>query len=266
MRTSKRTVPSFSADAISFQFPKNWKEMTQDELRLVLDTMAASTDVTAAKVKCVLRNNSVRVLRKFGDKGWLCMCWRTWRKRAFFVLQPWQVKWMTDQLEWMDDCTQMQNRLERAAGGVAVDLVLHGVPFGEYLQLEKWYQLYLRTKKDDFIDKMGHQLYLINEQPTTKALTPGERLGVLLWWVYVKEVFARAFPKFFRKSEAGQSEEDFRENLVQQMNIQIRALTEGDVTKEALILDSIDCWRALTELNEKAREAQEFERKMNQNK
>ena len=43
-------------------------------------------------------------------------------------------------------------------------------------------------------------------------------------------------------------------------NVQLRALTQGDVTKEEMI-KNMDCWRALTELNEKAREAAEFETK-----
>ena len=41
------------------------------------------------------------------------------------------------------------------------------------------------------------------------------------------------------------------------MNAQIRALTGGDITKEAAILQ-MDCWRALTELDAKAREAEEI--------
>ena len=44
------------------------------------------------------------------------------------------------------------------------------------------------------------------------------------------------------------------------MNAQIRALTGGDITKEKEVM-SMDCWRALTELNEKAREQQEFNQK-----
>lgn len=265
MRTKRKIVPSFSADAISFHFPLSWKEMSQEALRMVLDVMAAAPDRQCARVKCLLKYNHVHVIRRW-DKGWLCFCWMTWRKKMFFVLKPWQLQWMTEQLEWMDDFSSMQNRLEHAAGGTAVDMVLHGVPFGDYLQMEKWYQLYLHTKNDAFIEKIGHCLYLKNEQPTTQGFTDGERFGVLLWWVYVKEVFARAFPKFFRRADGELKEDDFRESIVQQMNIQIRALTEGDVTKESLILDSIDCWRALTELNEKAREAQEVERMRNKNK
>ena len=44
------------------------------------------------------------------------------------------------------------------------------------------------------------------------------------------------------------------------MNAQIRALTKGDVTKEAQIL-ALDAMRALTELDALAREYEELNRK-----
>ena len=46
------------------------------------------------------------------------------------------------------------------------------------------------------------------------------------------------------------------------MNAQVRALTDGDVTKEQQVFDT-DCWRALTELDQKAREAEEYRKLKN---
>lgn len=43
------------------------------------------------------------------------------------------------------------------------------------------------------------------------------------------------------------------------MNAQIRALTGGDITKEEAVL-SMDTWRALTELEAKAKEAEDIKR------
>ena len=44
------------------------------------------------------------------------------------------------------------------------------------------------------------------------------------------------------------------------MNAQIRALTGGDITKEEAVL-SMDTWRALTELDAKAKEVDAFKRR-----
>ena len=48
--------------------------------------------------------------------------------------------------------------------------------------------------------------------------------------------------------------------LQDNMNTQIRALTGGDITKERDVL-SMDCWRALTELDAKAKDYEELSRK-----
>ena len=49
------------------------------------------------------------------------------------------------------------------------------------------------------------------------------------------------------------------------MNAQIRALTKGDVTKEAEIL-ALDTWRALTELNAQAKEYKQLNSQLNATK
>ena len=45
--------------------------------------------------------------------------------------------------------------------------------------------------------------------------------------------------------------------LQENMNTQIRALTGGDITKEREVL-CMDCWRALTELDAKAKDYEEL--------
>ena len=54
--------------------------------------------------------------------------------------------------------------------------------------------------------------------------------------------------------------EELDYDVIGAMDVQIRALTDGDITKEETIRQ-LPCWRALTELNEKAREAKEFHEK-----
>lgn len=49
--------------------------------------------------------------------------------------------------------------------------------------------------------------------------------------------------------------------MVGAMNAQIRALTGGDITKEEIIRKA-DVWRALTELDAKAREAEELNKRL----
>ena len=78
---------------------------------------------------------------------------------------------------------------------------------------------------------------------------------IIQWWAQLKTLFGVHFPNFFKPAEDGGVAD-----MTQIMNNQIRALTEGDVTKENEIL-ALDTWRALTELDAKAKEAEDFKLK-----
>ena len=82
----------------------------------------------------------------------------------------------------------------------------------------------------------------------------------------MKGAFARLYPNFLSSvpddnSNLLGSDPRIGEQLRQAMNAQIRALTGGDITKEEQILQ-MDCHRALTELDAKAREAEEMRKQM----
>ena len=55
----------------------------------------------------------------------------------------------------------------------------------------------------------------------------------------------------------GSGQPDIYRQLRESTTAMIRALTGGDITKEAAIM-KMDTWRALTELDAKAREAEEL--------
>ena len=80
----------------------------------------------------------------------------------------------------------------------------------------------------------------------------------------LKQYFAVQFPNFYRPASnsddgnlLGSGKPDIYSQLRDSTNAMIRALTGGDITKEAAIM-KMDTWRALTELDAKAREAEEL--------
>jgi hypothetical protein len=89
-----------------------------------------------------------------------------------------------------------------------------------------------------------------------KAMDTAEQVGVTLWYGYVKRTFSKLWPHFF-KPTGGQTVKPM--DFIEQMNAQIRALTDGDITKEEIVL-AADTWRALTELDAKAHDIQEIKR------
>ena len=84
-------------------------------------------------------------------------------------------------------------------------------------------------------------------------------MGVFLWFMWIKHNFSTKFPHLFKPAaDGGEGETDMEAS----MNAQIRALTGGDITKEETIRKA-NVWRALTELDAKAREAEELNKKLN---
>ena len=144
---------------------------------------------------------------------------------------------------------------------LAVAADLQAVPFEDYLACENYYQGFLHMQSMECLAEMAHLLY---PKLSDKAcLEKAELLSVFYWFASVKANFTRMFPHFFtnipqeKSNLLGSADLGVGEELRQAMNAQIRALTGGDITKEAAILQ-MDCWRALTELDAKAQEAQEL--------
>ena len=147
--------------------------------------------------------------------------------------------------------------LDTCAGLHAVERLIRDVTFFDYLQLEKNYQLYLIHKDDKFLQKMGWILYRddTGNSDETAIFQPFELLNVFMWFSSVKGYLAENFPHFFKPAKEGG--ELKQEDLMPAMQAQIRALTDGDITKQQAVYDSL-CWDALSELDNKAREAEEF--------
>lgn len=239
--------------------PRSWKEMTQEQLRYALHVIGCGMyDPEECRIRLLLRFTGIEVLKR-SPGGWACAVRATAEgsgkpRRHFFFLQPWQVQDFIKQLEYVDSYETMDVRLESVQGFKAVDAMLHEVRFHDYLQMEKYYQGYLATKEERYALGLARLLY----PGGVTAIDDAEMTGCIMWYSYVKKQFAsRYFRHFFRPAPvAGGKTVDW----LDQMNAQIRALTDGDITKEQAVYDK-DCWRALTELDAKAREAEEFRNK-----
>lgn len=266
--------PSFStADgSINLSAPKSWQDLTQDQLKYVFSLLALFESHDEIKTYMFVRFTGIHILKK--DRfGWQCYVKEKWYgKRHYFTIQAWQVESLISQFSYIDSYENLGVRLEDIRGLRAVDVLLHGVTFIDYLNAEKYYQAYLTQQDDLYLEKLALILYRktniseeqLKENPEADRvkkikLNAAELLGIFLWYSFVKTEFGKAFPHFFRK--VGEDAiEDF--SIIDAINTQIRALTDGDVTKEQQIYE-IPCWRALTELDRKAKEAEEFNRKYN---
>ena len=261
-----KTAPStLSADGVlHLSCPRSWSEMTQEQLRYALHVIGSGMySSVEGRTLMLIRFTGIEVLGRTPG-GWTC-CVPVGsadgkKKRHFLFLQSWQVQDFIRQLEYVDSYETMNVRLESIQGFKAVDALLHGVRFHDYLQMEKYYQGYLSTKEQKYALGLARLLYPAGQYDSSvgiASLDAAELTGTVMWYSYVKKRLSHFFPHFFKPAPVVQGK---AVNWLEQMNAQIRALTDGDITKEQAVYDK-DCWRALTELDAKAREAEEFRRK-----
>ena len=264
-RTLRTRRPTFLADgSIDIYAPTSWRKMTQQQLRYVLTLLSMWEDMDRVKTYMLIRFSGIHICgyteRVTRDQPKAFSCWfrpAWWKARHWFTLEPWQVASLISQFDFIDQFDGMDVRLERIHGCRAVDDILDHYPFGDYLLAEQYYQLAVSSGKPEMIDKLATFLYVKRngKHPKRLSLSPAEQMGTLRWFAHVKSYFAERWPYFFRRVDTDIEELDI--DIVGAMDTQIRALTDGDITKEETI-KALPCWRALTELNEKAREAKEF--------
>lgn len=254
----QKTAPStLSADGVlRLTCPRSWKEMTQEQLHYALHIIGCGMySSVEGRTLMLLRFTGIEVKEKT-PYGWACTVTvikeNGKQRKHHFFMQSWQVQDMIQQLEFVDSYEAFDVRLESIGGFKAVDGLLHRVMFQDYLNMEKYYQGYLATKQQRYALGLAKLLY----PGGVTAIDDAELTNCIMWYSYVKKQFSKHFRHFFRPAPEGGKAVDWTE----QMNAQIRALTDGDITKEDAVFKK-DCWRALTELDAKAREAEEFRKK-----
>lgn len=260
MKTKPATRVSFSDDppTISVSMPEKWSDLSDTELRTVfrvIDTYTGRDDNVPFQV--FRRLAGMRVERTYEGR-FLCS-FRSGKEKLRCWITPEAMAAHLECLSFLSDPGDTPVRLARIGYGrrksyKGVNPQLHGFRFLDYVMLENLYQGFLKSKDPSDILKMTSLLYP-GFRPGKDRISAYEALSVIQWMVQVKGMFARTFRNFFRPAAGGGS----APSMAEVMNNEIRALTQGDVSKEAEIFE-IDCWRCLTELDFKAREAEEFNR------
>lgn len=254
------TAPSISSDKVlHLHCPSRWGELSQEQLRYTLEMIGCGlySDVEV-RTYMLFRFCGIEVLKK-RPSAVSCRVRLENGKWHFFDMQEWQIQDMIGQLAFIGKPEEMDVRLEGIQTFRAVDRLLHGVSFMDYMNLELCYQGWLHNKSNERVEAMARILYRDEKghMPEKLDLDQAELTGTLFWFYHIKREFARYFPHFF-KPVNGESGDKY--DHLEAFNAQMRALTEGDVTKERKI-QRTDCWRCLTELDAKAREAEEFKKK-----
>lgn len=248
----KHTVLVDGGNCLNFKFPQRWADLSQKQLKAVLVFLSVYQDnptvallritLYFANMVIVKTDNGHARCRIVSDKG-IIDC----------SLSAEDLTALTEALSWIKLPGAIPVLLDELNGGKAINRLLRGIPFSSFIQLDNLFQGYLMSRNTDAVSSMADIIYPERKKNKLKSF---EIYGITLWYTQLKEMFVAEFPNFFRRSGSITPI-----SVRDAMNAQIRALTGGDVTKEQEVL-AIDTWRALTELDAKAREAEEFKKSM----
>ncbi len=255
--TKKAKCTYSDIDGLVLNAPTSWADLSDEQFRGVLSMVGSIKNPVELKTRLFFYLCDITVEKFLGD-GVRCSMLQNYRLK-YFSISTRQIQSLIHEFDFVDDLDTGGRRFEVIKGCVAVDPELHGVWFKHYLRAEISFQGFLMSRNIKPLYGIFASFYRkrTNEElPEGYVLTQADYMNCYCWFIHVKNVFSRNFPHFFKPVPQSGQPVDMRKV----MDAQIRALTKGDIIKEELILQT-DVWRALTELDALAQEAEEFERK-----
>ena len=243
---------SSDMNALELSLPDSWEELEDEQLHYALGLIAKGEDLTSTAIRCMMRWGKVNVVCRWGDSFLLE---KNGSRGAVDKLKLLNASRM---LSWLGEMPQMPIRMNKAGGGVALAADFQGVEFQKYLYVENLYQGYISTQQKSLLQEMAEILY----DSENGSFDDAEVMGAFYWWTGLKSLFFKLWNNFFAYNGNDgnlMGEKPIGLRMKEAMNAQIRALTGGDITKEKEIL-KMDTWRALTELDAKAKDYKDMER------
>ena len=234
--------------------PTSWAELSDEQLHMVYSLFARDLSAAEVKTLCLMKWNGLKLLGQLPDKRFLIK-----REKEVVPLTARQIQQATSVLDFLDSFAPMPVRIAQIGKYHALPADFEKVPFEQYLYVENLFQGYLNTQSDELLLQMAQVLYASDHVKPSKA----HLVGIFYWMASLKQYFAGLFPNFYKPAAntdgnlLGSAQPDIYRQLRDSTNAMIRALTGGDITKESAIM-KMDTWRALTELDAKAKEAEEL--------
>lgn len=234
---------------IDLSIPKSWQELSDKQLRFVYRLLNGNYSLAQVKTMCLIKWGKMRVLRQEG--ALFIMRY----KKQVFPISALQIAEAIQNMEWLGNFPQFPVRLSRIGFHRPVRADFQDVSFEDFLTLDNLYQGYLQTQNKQLLQEMACILY----KSRFIKLNQEEATSIFYWFTSMKRYFANLFSHFFTNAQEGTGTSLSFKHLQENMNTQIRALTGGDITKERDVL-RMDCWRALTELDAKAKDYEDLQK------
>lgn len=243
---------------LNLTIPKDWQELSDKQLRHVYRLLAGNYSLPQIKTLCLMKWAGLDVLRREGS------VYIVKHRGETYPLTALQITEANTCIKWLDGVPGYPVRLSRIGLHRPVRADFQDVSFGDFLILDNLYQGYLQTKRSDLLAEMAQIMYptkspLLRRGRGRSSLDREEEICIFYWFASVKQMFAGMFRHFLKpvSTDEGLGGSPSFQQLQESMNAQLRALTGGDITKEKQVLE-MDCWRALTELDAKAKDYEDI--------
>ncbi len=249
--------------SINFIVPQGWHELSDKQLRYVYQLLAGDFATDEIRTLCLLQWSGTKVIGRQDSSPSKATpsvtgSYLLKKGKILFEVTPLTIAELLPHLEWLGSIPTVPVRISKINRQHALPADFSEVPFETFIICDNLYQGYLQTQNDELLDQLGATLY-------GKSMTfkPYERINIFYWFAALKDFLASKYSDFFQPLNAasdGNLLGPTASSVEDAMNAQIRALTKGDITKEAEVL-ALDTHRALTELNAQAREYKEINAK-----
>ena len=239
----------------NISLPTDWQQLSDCQLLYFFHLLSKDIQMEEILTLCLFKWANLSVCCRFKGNTLI----KHGKQEAWLSTR--QIQSATATLDFLRSFPPFPTRITKIGKATAIAADFQQIPFSTFIAVDNYYQGFLHTKNINILKGAAPLLYPKIKQ---RKLTTAHLFGIFYWIASLKQYFARQFRHFFTASPIEPSNllgnsPNTAEEVKNAMNAQIRALTGGDITKESAVL-AMDTWRALTELDAKAKEVEDFKR------
>ena len=262
-----RSIFSKSMEKVALTAPSNWGEMTEKQMLYVAKLQVAGMEEDRIWLNCFLRFTGLKPVGNSKSEHYFC------KKgvKGIITLQIGEVMSFKNSFKFTTRSYVGIKPLAKMGKFVPCDELLRDIHFLQYLDIENYYQAYIFTQNEHFLNLLLATLYRKQGEKYNNVLTEKrtgyflkrskeEKLLTIMWIIGVKEYFTKKFRYLFAPESQDEEQPDSPPDMYAIVQNQVRALTDGDITKREKVLEA-NVWDALDELNEKVRESRDHSHK-----
>lgn len=276
---------------INLDLPQTWSDLTEDQLKYVLQLRASSTmSAYEIRIAALMRfahmeerqplTEAEKYMKEREGYHFMRVPKIVGTSDKILPLPEWVFLDAVNRLSWLDGPTNDVTRLENIVSRYKpYDATMSDMPFGVYLQVENHWQVamsWAKVQADESTDKqvrvealehveicleqIARLLYVSQrkwwqKKPKPFAFSMLMQQNILHWLSGWHSWAAIAYPHLFKPSGNAEGTVVTSRYLQDQIDSQISALTDGDVTKLPHVLEKTTTADALHILDIKAKEA-----------